>query len=50
MAPGLLCWVVNTATCPDGRQPGIHGYPLNITELASHLTGTCYVTDRAWKL
>ena len=36
-----------TATCPYGRDPKIHGYPLNITELASHLEGTCYVTRQS---
>ncbi|MBQ5511356.1 MAG: 2-oxoglutarate oxidoreductase, partial [Prevotella sp.] len=42
MAPTTLIGQ-KTSTCPYGRDPEIHGYPLNITELASHLEGTCYV-------
>ena len=36
-----------TATCPYGREPELHGYNLNITELASRLKGTCYVTRQS---
>lgn len=43
MAPTTLLGQ-KTSTCPYGRQPHLHGYPLNITELAAHLRGTCYVT------
>lgn len=46
MAPTTLIGQ-KTATCPYGRDPNIHGYPLNITELASHLQGTCYVTRQS---
>ena len=46
MAPTTLIGQ-KTATCPYGRDPKIHGYPLNITELASHLEGTCYVTRQS---
>ena len=46
MAPTTLIGQ-KTATCPYGREPELHGYPLNITELASHLTGTCYVTRQS---
>ena len=46
MAPTTLLGQ-KTATCPYGRVPDLHGYPLNITELASHLTGTCYVTRQS---
>ena len=46
MAPTTLLGQ-KTATCPYGRQPDLHGYPLNITELASHLEGTCYVTRQS---
>ena len=35
-----------TATCPYGREPELHGYNLNITELAGRLKGTCYVLVR----
>lgn len=46
MAPTTLIGQ-KTSTCPYGRDPEIHGYPLNITELASHLEGTCYVTRQS---
>lgn len=46
MAPTTLMGM-KTSTCPYGRQADLHGYPLNITELASHLEGTCYVTRQA---
>lgn len=46
MAPTTLIGQ-KTATCPYGRDPELHGYPLNITELASHLEGTCYVTRQS---
>lgn len=36
-----------TATCPTGRDPELHGYPLDITDLASRLQGTCYVTRQS---
>ena len=43
MAPTTLLGQ-KTATCPYGRDAELHGYPLNITDLASRLEGTCYVT------
>ena len=46
MAPTTLMGQ-KTATCPYGREPQLHGYNLNITELASHLKGTCYVTRQS---
>ena len=46
MAPTTLIGQ-KTATCPYGREPALHGYNLNITELASHLKGTCYVTRQS---
>ena len=46
MAPTTLLGQ-KTATCPYGREADLHGYPLNITELASHLQGTCYVTRQS---
>lgn len=36
-----------TATCPTGRVPELHGYPLDITDLASRLQGACYVTRQS---
>ena len=46
MAPTTLLGQ-KTSTCPYGRQPDLHGYPLNITDLASRLEGTCYVTRQS---
>lgn len=46
MAPTTLLGQ-KTSTCPYGRDPKLHGYPLNITELASMLQGTCYVTRQS---
>lgn len=46
MAPTTLIGM-KTATCPYGRNPEIHGYPLKMTEIAAILQGTCYVTRQA---
>lgn len=46
MAPTTLIGM-KTATCPYGRNPKIHGYPLKMTEIAATLQGTCYVTRQA---
>ena len=46
MAPTTLIGQ-KTTTCPYGRDPELHGYPLNITELAAKLRGTCYVTRQS---
>jgi 2-oxoglutarate ferredoxin oxidoreductase subunit beta len=46
MAPTTLVGM-KTSTCPYGRDPELHGYPLNITELATHLEGTAYVTRQS---
>lgn len=46
MAPTTLIGM-KTATCPYGRNPEIHGYPLKMTEIAANLQGTCYVTRQA---
>ena len=46
MAPTTLLGQ-KTSTCPYGRTPELHGYPLNITELAAQLRGTCYVTRQS---
>jgi len=46
MAPTTLLGQ-KTSTCPYGRVPEIHGYPLNITDLAARLEGTCYVTRQS---
>ena len=36
-----------TSTCPFGRDADLHGYPLNMSDLASRLQGTCYVTRQS---
>lgn len=46
MAPTTLLGM-KTATCPYGRDPQLHGYPLKITELAAQLDGTAYVTRQS---
>ncbi len=46
MAPTTLLGMP-TATCPGGRNPEIHGYPLKITEVAAQLEGTAYVTRQS---
>lgn len=46
MAPTTLLGQ-KTATCPYGRDAELHGYPLNITDLANRLEGTCYVTRQS---
>lgn len=46
MAPTTLLGM-KTATCPYGRVPELHGYPLKMTEIAATLQGTAYVTRQA---
>lgn len=46
MAPTTLMGM-KTATCPYGRVPELHGFPLHITDIAATLEGTCYVTRQA---
>ena len=46
MAPTTLLGQ-KTSTCPYGRVPELHGWPLNITELAAQLPGTCYVSRQS---
>lgn len=46
MAPTTLIGQ-KTSTCPYGRQPDLHGYPLHITDIAATLEGTCYVTRQS---
>lgn len=38
---------MKTSTTPYGRRADLNGYPLNITELMTHLDGTCYVTRQS---
>ena len=46
MAPTTLVGM-KTSTCPYGRDPQLHGYPLNITDLATHLEGTAFVSRQS---
>ena len=46
MAPTTLMGM-KTATCPDGRQADLHGYPLKMTEIAASLEGTAYVSRQS---
>ena len=46
MAPTTLLGQI-TATTPYGREPSLHGYPMQITELLAQLPGTCYVTRQS---
>lgn len=46
MSPTTLEDMV-TSTTPQGRNPELHGYPLNITDLVAKLDGACYVTRQA---
>ena len=46
MAPTTLIGQ-KTATCPYGRDPKLHGYPLKIADIAAGLEGTCYVTRQS---
>ena len=46
MAPTTLIGM-KTVTCPYGRDPKLHGYPLKMTEIAATLEGTCYVTRQS---
>lgn len=46
MAPTTLMGM-KTATCPYGRDPQLHGYPLHISDIAATLEGTAYVTRQS---
>ncbi len=46
MAPTTLLGM-KTSTCPYGRTVELHGYPLNMTQIAATLDGTAYVTRQA---
>ncbi len=46
MAPTTLLGM-KTSTCPYGRTVELHGYPLNMTQIAATLSGTAYVTRQA---
>ncbi|MCX6308758.1 MAG: thiamine pyrophosphate-dependent enzyme [Bacteroidia bacterium] len=46
MAPTSIPGMI-TSTCPFGRNEALNGHPLKITELLTHLEGTCYVTRQS---
>ncbi|MBO7644094.1 MAG: 2-oxoglutarate oxidoreductase [Bacteroidales bacterium] len=46
MAPTTLIGM-KTVTCPYGRDPKLHGYPLKMADIAAGLEGTCYVTRQS---
>lgn len=46
MAPTTLLGQ-KTATCPYGRVPELHGYPVKMADLAARLEGTAYVTRQS---
>ena len=46
MAPTTLLGM-KTVTCPYGRDPKLHGYPLKMADIAKGLEGTCYVTRQS---
>lgn len=46
MAPTTLMGM-KTSTCPYGREADLHGYPLNMTQIATTLVGTTYVSRQA---
>lgn len=46
MAPTTLVGM-KTSTCPYGRDPEIHGYPLNMTDIAATLEGTAFVSRQS---
>ena len=46
MAPTTLLGM-KTSTCPFGRTPELHGYPLNMTDMAATLEGTAFVSRQS---
>lgn len=46
MAPTTLLGQ-KTATCPYGRVPELHGYPVKMADIAAQLEGTAYVTRQS---
>ena len=46
MAPTTLIGM-KTVTCPYGRDPKLHGYPLKMADIAAQLEGSCYVTRQS---
>ena len=46
MAPTTLMGMV-TSTCPTGRDPELHGYPIKIADMIAQLEGVKYVTRQS---
>lgn len=46
MAPTTLLGM-KTSTCPTGRIPELHGYPIQMADIAATFEGTCYVTRQS---
>lgn len=46
MAPTTLLGM-KTATCPDGRDAHLHGYPFMVSDMISHLDGVRYITRQS---
>lgn len=36
-----------TTTCPYGRTPELHGYPMDVSEMATKLPGACFVSRQS---
>ena len=46
MAPTTLIGM-KTATCPEGRDPRLHGFPYKIADMLNHLPGVRYITRQS---
>lgn len=46
MAPTTLIGM-KTATCPEGRNVELHGFPVKIADMLNHLGGVCYITRQS---
>lgn len=46
MAPTTLLGM-RTATCPDGREAAMHGFPFKMADMLNHLPGVSYITRQS---
>ena len=46
MAPTTLVGA-KTVTCPEGRQPDLHGFPCRVANMIKDLPGVCYITRQS---
>ncbi len=46
MAPTTLLGQ-RTVTCPQGREPELHGFPLKMADMLAHLDGVTYITRQS---